>query len=166
MVEAGPWEIFDEASLVECYDQSVAFVYRYASRLTGNDRPRTDDLVQEVYLHLVRAARAGTVSTVGIGWLVTSVRHRFLDRLRGDQREERRLRLAWSAPDHGQGDDGTDPPDFSRLSDRERMALMLRYIDDLPVIEVAAVMGDSVHATESLLARARRRIRTQEVRDA
>ena len=37
---------------------------------------------------------------------------------------------------------------------------MLRYVDDLPVPEVAAVLGRSVHATETLLVRARRAFRT------
>ena len=37
------------------------------------------------------------------------------------------------------------------------MALALRYVEDLEVAEVASAMGRSVRATESLLARARRR---------
>jgi RNA polymerase sigma-70 factor (ECF subfamily) len=162
MVELGPWTITDEASLVACYDQSVAAVYRSASRLVGSDRARTDDLVQEVYLHLVRAVRSGAVQSVGIGWLITSTRHRFLDRLRGEQREERRLRLVEPLPEDPQA----EVRGLADLPDRERAALVLRYIDDLPVAEVADAMGLSVHATESLLARARRRLRTQEVRDA
>jgi RNA polymerase sigma-70 factor (ECF subfamily) len=37
--------------------------------------------------------------------------------------------------------------------------LSLRYLDDLTVPEVADALGRSVHATESLLARARRAFR-------
>ena len=162
MVEMGPWTVTDEVSLVACYDQSVGHVYRYASRLTGNDRARTDDLVQEVYLGLVRLTRDGSVHTVGVGWLCTSARHRFLDWMRGAQREERRLRLVQPVA----SDDPTDVPGLAGLPDRERVALVLRYLDDLPVAEVAAELGSTVHAAESLLARARRRMRTQEVRDA
>jgi RNA polymerase sigma-70 factor (ECF subfamily) len=162
MVDAGPWSVVDEESLVECYDESVATVYRYASRLTGNDRARTDDLVQEVYLQLVRAARDGTVRSVGMGWLITSVRHRFLDRIRAERREERRLQLVEQLPDA----ERLDVPGLASLPDRERVALVLRYLDDLPVATVADELGMSLHATESLLARARRRMRTQEVRDA
>jgi RNA polymerase sigma-70 factor (ECF subfamily) len=163
MVNAGPWELRDEISLIACYDQSVARVYRYASRLTGNDRARTDDLVQEVYLGLVRAVRDGAFDTVGMGWLYTTVRHRFLDRLRGDHREERRLRLVASTPAH---EIEVDTPELASLPDRERAALVLRYLDDMSVAQVAEEMGLTVHATESLLARARRRVRMQEVRDA
>jgi RNA polymerase sigma-70 factor (ECF subfamily) len=173
MVEIGPWSVTDEASLVACYDQSVSHVYRYASRLTGNDRARTDDLVQDVYLGLVKSARAG-MGEVGMGWLITAVRHRFLDRVRREQREERRLRLIVSPVDPT----AVEVPGLADLPDRERAALVLRYLDDMSVPEVADEMGLSVHATESLLARARRRMRLrtpghtpghtpgQEVRDA
>jgi len=161
MVDAGPWTLTDEASLVECYDQSVREVYRAASRLTGGDRARADDLVQEVYLGLVRAARLGTQTQVGLGWLLTTVRHRFLDRLRTEGRDDRRLELVWMAPE-----EPVDAVDLSGLPERERTVLVLRYLDDLPVAEVASLMGQSVHATESLLARARNRARLQEKPDA
>jgi DNA-directed RNA polymerase specialized sigma24 family protein len=42
------------------------------------------------------------------------------------------------------------------LSAEHRLALMLRYLDGLPVIDVARSLDRSVAATESLLARARR----------
>jgi len=42
-----------------------------------------------------------------------------------------------------------------RLGTHHRAALTLRYLDDLPVPEVAALLGRSLHATEALLVRAR-----------
>jgi RNA polymerase sigma-70 factor (ECF subfamily) len=41
------------------------------------------------------------------------------------------------------------------LSTNHRLALILRYVDDLPVAEVAKEIGKSVRATESILTRAR-----------
>ncbi|MDT9151321.1 sigma-70 region 4 domain-containing protein, partial [Escherichia coli] len=41
------------------------------------------------------------------------------------------------------------------LKPQHRVALLLRYVDDLPVAEVARLLGKSVRATESLLVRAR-----------
>lgn len=40
----------------------------------------------------------------------------------------------------------------------QRVALVMRYIDDLPVQEVADQIGRSLAATESLLARGRRQL--------
>ena len=45
---------------------------------------------------------------------------------------------------------------MAALPSDQRAALMLRFLDDLPVKEVAAVIGRSEDATESLIRRARR----------
>ena len=44
---------------------------------------------------------------------------------------------------------------LGRLGDHHRAALTLRYVDGLPVPEVAELLGRTVHATEALLVRAR-----------
>ena len=41
------------------------------------------------------------------------------------------------------------------LGPHHRVALTLRYVDGLPVPEVAEILGRTVHATEALLVRAR-----------
>lgn len=46
-----------------------------------------------------------------------------------------------------------------RLSVPQRLALTLRYLDGLPVPEVAGHLGRSVHATEALLVGARSALR-------
>ena len=48
---------------------------------------------------------------------------------------------------------------LAALPPLQRAALVLRYGDDLPVGEVARIVGKSVHATESLLARGRSALR-------
>ena len=48
---------------------------------------------------------------------------------------------------------------LARLPDDQRVALILRYVDDLTVADVANELGRSVRATESLLVRARRTLR-------
>jgi RNA polymerase sigma-70 factor (ECF subfamily) len=119
-------------------------------------------------LALLRAAQDRSVGEVTIGWLITVVRRRHVDRLRSAAREERRLRLVETLADGTAEaqEPGVVPEKISALSDRERTAITLRYVDDLPVAEVAGEMGISVRAAESLLARARSRIRDAEVRDA
>lgn len=46
-----------------------------------------------------------------------------------------------------------------RLSGPHRAALTLRYLDGLPVAEVADCLGRTVHATETLLMRAKAALR-------
>lgn len=140
-----------------CYRATVAEVFRYASMLCGSDRARAEDLVQDAFLGLVRRVRGGERVEVSVGYLMVAVRHRFLDDVKQRAREQRRLELvATSGP--------PDPPgpigELAGLSERERTAMVLRFVDDLPVAGVAEAMGISTRAAESLLARAARRLRS------
>ena len=80
---------------------------------------------------------------------------------RRQEREERKLRLV-----HDEADDVVDDWDatvdasvaqgvLATLGPHHRSALTLRYLDGLPVPEVAEAIGRTVHATEALLVRAR-----------
>lgn len=159
------WAVARESEFLAYYDAHSVESFRYAMRLTG-DRSRAEDLVQDAFLGLLRQVKGGTVTEVGPGWIMVAIRHRFLDLIRADGREERRLRLVSSDPIGVDADAGAgDPLAGSSLSDRERAALTLRYVDGLPVAEVAAALATTVRATESLLMRAKARARA-EVRDA
>jgi len=143
---------------------AVPELYRYASRLTGGDRWLAEDLVQEACLALVRQRQVEPSYRFTTGWLIVVVRRRYLDHLRKARREERRLSLAH------EGDTSLADADWSAVSATDalallgelpadqRVALVLRYVDDLPVQEVADLMERSLAATESLLARGRRQL--------
>lgn len=144
------------------YDIAFPEVYRSAARLTGGDRQAAEDLVQDAFVRLVRSARAGDVSAVGVGWLVTAMRRLHLDRVRSGERERRRLRLVAESA-NGVASPSDDDVDVDTLldglSERERCALVLRYVEGLAVPEIADLMDSTVHATESLLQRAKRKAR-------
>lgn len=132
-------------------------------RLTGGKSSAAEDLVHDAYLAMVRTWQNGRVGEMQTGQLIVTIRHLFLNKLRDEGREERRLRLVYSAQAP------IDEPAVSsvdellkELPDRHRAALILRYVDDLSVGEVAASLGLSVHATESLLARARDQVRKRQ----
>lgn len=160
------WAVDTEQGLIRCYDATFEDVYRYAARLAGS-RPAAEDLTQEVYVRLVRAARAGSVTTVGTGWLITTLRHLFIDRTRSAKSELARLTLVVGGAVDGPVDEPAAPNHASwlvGLSDRERAALVFRYVDDLSVGDVARLLGSSVRATESLLQRAKRRVQHNHAR--
>ena len=161
----GPtWDVRTEQGYMACYRATFHEVYRYAAMLCGSDRAAAEDLVHDVYLTTLKAVRRGAVSEVSVGYLTTAARHRFLDRVRSSQREERRLRLVSSTPEPDEV--AVVPPQLRDLPDRERAILVLRYVDDLTMAESAAALGLSLSAAESLAARAMRRLRRQEARDA
>ena len=147
------------------YRSSVGEVHRYLSRLTGGDRALTEDLTQEAFLALAREVGSGRVGDVGVGWLLVVARRKFLDHLRRQRRESSRIERAAvgvvrdaGEPDWSAVDPGEALGMLGRLGQDQRVALVLRYVDDLPVAEVAALLDRSVPATESLLARARREL--------
>lgn len=160
VVEGELHDVSSEAGMLAFYDVAFDHVYRSAARLTWGDRSAAEDLVQDAFVRLVRSVRSGGLTTVGIGWMITTVRRLHIDGLRANDREQRRLRVVPAPP--------TPPAATTRnetlsmldgLNDRERAAIILRYVDDLTVAEVAELMGDSVRATESLLQRAKRKVR-------
>ena len=145
--------------LVAFYDDNVEEIYRAALRLTRYDRVQAEDLVQDTFVRLVRAARSGHVTRVGIGWMMTTLRRRHFDTLRSTRRERRRHRLFRQEQTHLPV--FTEQPGslelLDGLSKREQSALVLRYVDNLPVADVAHAMHTTIRATESLLQRAKKK---------
>jgi RNA polymerase sigma-70 factor (ECF subfamily) len=103
----------------------------------------------------------GKVPAISVAWLVGVARHKLVDHWRRQAREERRL--AAVAPQPQSSDDPWDAvldeararEVLERLGAHHRVALTLRYVDDLSVRDVAAHLDRTVHATEALLVRAR-----------
>ncbi len=150
--------------LLAVLDAELGNVFAFITRRCG-DRALAEDLTSDVVLRAVRETkRSGSVVTPA--WLMTVARNRLVDHWRSKAREDRRLRVAWSNPDADEwADDGSplEPAVVNQvmrtLPPGYQAVLSLRYLDDLTVPDVADVLGRSVHATESLLARARRAFR-------
>jgi RNA polymerase sigma-70 factor (ECF subfamily) len=153
--------------LLGLYDQALPQVYGYlAARV--RDRALAEDLTAETFLAAVHAVKERKVPDVSVPWLVTVARNKLVDHWRRAAREERSLRLA-DDPDALIVDDDTDAR-FDRQRTREvlaalgphhRAALTLRYLDGLPVADVAKHLDRTVHATEALLVRARHAFRAR-----
>jgi RNA polymerase sigma-70 factor, ECF subfamily len=147
-------------ALLELYDAALPEVYGYLLSRCGS-RTVAEDLTAETFLAAVAAQGKPDPPDISIAWLIGTARHKLVDHWRREEREERSLRLL----DAG-GRDVEDPWDeqleaeharrvLHDLGAHHRIALTLRYLDGLPVPEVAHVMGRTLHATEALLVRAR-----------
>jgi RNA polymerase sigma-70 factor (ECF subfamily) len=146
-----------DPGLLSLYDRALPEVYGYLLARCGQ-RALAEDLTAETFLAAVRAEADGGGPTT-VPWLIGTARHKLVDHWRRREREERGLRLL-------DGGDTEDPWDaeldalraaevLDRLTPAHRAALTLRYLDDLPVPQVAALLGRTLHATEALLVRAR-----------
>ena len=132
------------------------------------DPTLVEDLLGETLLAAAAQLRRAPDTALSTAWLLTVAHHKYVDEVRRSVREDRRVRTAGAHLDvAGTGDD--DFPSATRertlaalasLPTAQRGVLVLHYVDELPVAEVADAIGRSLHATESLLARARKAFRT------
>jgi RNA polymerase sigma factor (sigma-70 family) len=166
------WEISTEAGFMACYRATFREVYAYAGMLGGRDRASVEDVVQDVYTAALRRARDGELKSVSIGYFIIATRRRSIDAWRSSDREKRRLQLvtgglaADTDDQAGQPSTSLPAPMLDVLSERERAAVILRFVDDLTVAQVATELGVSTRAAESTLSRALARLRRGDVRHA
>lgn len=152
--------------LLELYDVSLPQVYGYLISRCGQVQ-LAEDLTAQTFLAAVAAVRRDPGTAVSAPWLVAVARNKLVDHWRRRAREERGLADVAADGRAGPTDAATDDPWDERLdamrarevlaglSPHHRAVLTLRYLDDLPVPEVALLMDRTVHATEGLLVRAR-----------
>lgn len=111
----------------------------------------------------VAALKRPDPPSVSVPWLIGVARHKLVDHWRRCERERRGF--AAVGPDQPE-----DPWDelldtnaaysaLARLTGPQRAALSLRYLDGLPVAEIADHLDRTVQGTETLLVRARAALR-------
>jgi RNA polymerase sigma-70 factor (ECF subfamily) len=146
--------------LLDLYDTALPVVFGYLRPRCG-DAAVAEDLAAETFLAACDATLHDRVDLVTVAWLIGIARHKLVDHWRREARHERRLRAVADIVE-----DVDDPWDttidaatieevLALLSAVNRSALTLRYLDGLPVPEVAELLGRTVPATDQVLARAR-----------
>jgi RNA polymerase sigma-70 factor, ECF subfamily len=146
--------------LLKLYDGALPHVYGYLLARCGNTGV-AEDLTAESFLAAVDAVRKPGAPPPSVPWLIGVARHKLADHWRRVEREQRGLRVLDGEPERAD-----DPWDtvvdrirarevLEQLGAHHRAALTLRYLDGLPVPEVARHLDRTVHATEALLVRAR-----------
>ena len=144
--------------LEEAYLRSAPAGLRHAYFLTG-DRDQAQDRVQDAFVRLgARFRHRRPIDDVD-AYLRRTIVNLFSSTLR-----RRRTERSWLAKQYGAEPataPGSDPADrdemwqaLQSLPDRQRAAVVLRYYEDLPERDAAAVLGCSSRALNSLIARA------------
>ena len=115
----------------------------------------------EALLAAAHRYRDGEADAVTVPWIMGVARHKLLEHWRRSEREQVRLRILWGSREASLASWTEQASPERALGVLRRMApihqavLALRYVDDLPVADVARELGRSLHATESLLTRAK-----------
>lgn len=146
--------------LVELYDDAVGEVYVYLARRCESTTV-AEELTSETFLAAADAVVRRPPPDLTVAWLIGIARHKLADHWRRREREQRLLVAVDAQP---AADDDIWEIELDRivahevlaeLGDHHRGALTLRYVDGLPVRDVAAHLGRTEKATEVLLVRAR-----------
>lgn len=153
-------------ALLALYDRALPEVYGYLLRRCG-DEGTAEDLTSETFMAAVDGVNRGRIPDLTVAWLIGVARHKLVDHWRRKEREERKLKAVES--------DAREPEDdwdvevdavvarevLAQLGPHHQAALTLRYLDGLPVPEVAGHLGRTIHATEALLVRAKKAFREE-----
>ena len=155
----------DPAAFEALLDVSLPRLYGYFLARVNGDQSVAEDLMQESYLAALRELRRGVAVAAPMPWLLGIARHKLIDHYAAKRRGFQRT-TEW---DDEVAETFAEPTDdiaavadreqvaaaLDKLPDAQRLAITLRYLDDLSVPEIATATGRSVHAVESLLARGR-----------
>ena len=156
----------DSAAVREMVARKLPRLLALAARILG-DRMEAEDIAQEAFLRIWRqAGRWETGRARFDTWLYGIALNLCRDKLRRRQ-DVYAAELPETADPGPLPDGGLHDGDKIRmvesalaaLPERQREAVVLQYYEELSNIQAAAVMGISVEALESLLARARRNMR-------
>jgi RNA polymerase sigma-70 factor (ECF subfamily) len=148
------------------YRLALPQVYGYLLPRCGS-AALAEDLTSETFLAAVNANRQGRLSEVSTAWLVGVARHKLVDYWRRLEREQRSLAAAEASAAEVDDpwvewlDTEAAYAALAQLPISQRAALTLRYLDGLPVADVAEHLGRTLHGTETLLARSRAALRRQ-----
>ena len=156
-------------SFTELVSRHVDALHAYAYRLSGN--PSTaDDLVQETWVKVWTHAGSYKVGRVKLStWLHTVLHNKFIDHVRKQSkfsRSEDYADLALQAPASFEPEQQSLQQDtideFAQLlaPENQRAALLLVHRQGFSIGETAEILNLSSTATQSLLARGRRTIRS------
>ena len=152
----------DDARFRDWYDATMPRVYRYLVARCAGDIHLAEELTQQTFVQAIRHRHRFDGRSDVVTWLIAIARSRLVDHHRRHVREARRQDRLFHR-EHGTEDAPWRAAEAHRaveaalaqLPADHRIALLFRYLDGMSVREVAATLGRSEKAAESLIARAR-----------
>ncbi len=147
------------------YDRALPAVFGYL-RTRLADPSRVEDVTQEVFMAITRQWPLPATVRDEVAFAVGVARHKLIDEYRRqDQHVKRTKRYAATQSASAAARRDTAAVEvrvhwaLASVPAAQRAALVLRYVDELPVKEVAKAIGKGRRATESLLVRGTKSLR-------
>ena len=152
----------DEDAAHEFFDRYAARIRRFIANSLGREAAEADDVLQETFIALADALPFFRGDSSLFTFACAIAHRKVLSLIRTNARRARLMRAAPIPEDSTLQDAGADR-EFSRglaeLRSEYREVLLLKYVEEVSVAEIARILRISEHAVESRLARARKRLR-------
>jgi RNA polymerase sigma factor (sigma-70 family) len=153
-----------EAAFAELVRRHVDLVHSAAFRML-NDPYLAKDVTQGVFIALAKDAGKLTDHPVLAGWLHRTARNIAAQTIRTEVRRRRREKEAAAMNEEPETDASWKEiaphldAALTELSDADRDAVLLRYFENKPAQEMAAILGISAEAAQKRVSRAVERLR-------
>lgn len=155
-----------QAAFAELVRRYLDFVYSVCRRQLG-DPEMAQDVTQTVFLILAAKADSLKPGTVLSAWLFRVAHHACRNALRVEARRRHYERKAGADMQTGASGAGQTGPAveaglddaLAKLSESDREAVLLRYVEEMSLDEVAAALGVSSAAAHKRVSRALERLR-------
>jgi RNA polymerase sigma factor (sigma-70 family) len=157
-----------ETAFATLVSRHLDMVYATALRHAGNHH-QAQEIAQAVFVILARKARSLSPKTVLAGWLFQTARLTAANYMRAEIRRARREQEAYMQSNPNPGEDSGEAwgqiiPLLNELvgglREKERNAIVLRFLQGKEYKEVAAAMGGSEAAAQMRVSRALEKLRT------
>lgn len=157
----------EPAAVRRLLDDAGPVVYGYVYARVGGDEQVAADIVQDTFVEAVKGAGTYRGDAAVSTWLCAIASRRLARHYEAERRqaEARRGLQVVPAPERELTDEIVQRDEvvraLGRLSPDHRQVLVLRYLDGLPVGDVAERLGRSRVQVQSLLQRARNALRVE-----
>ena len=152
----------DEDAAHEFFDRFSARIRRFIANSLGSAADEADDILQETFIALADALPFFRGDSSLFTFACAIAHRKVLSFIRTNARRARLLRAAPTTQDvtpHNAGADREFSRALAELRPEYREVLLLKYVEEVGVSEIARILRLSEHAVESRLARARNALR-------
>ncbi len=152
----------DEDAAHEFFDRYSARIRRFIANSLGRDADEADDILQETFISLADALPFFRGDSSLFTFACAIAHRKVLSFIRINARRARLIRAAPIAGDANPQPAGADREfrhALAELRPEYREVLLLKYVEEVGVSEIARILRLSDHAVESRLARARKALR-------
>jgi RNA polymerase sigma factor (sigma-70 family) len=152
----------DQDAAHEFFDRYAARIRRFIASSLAASAADADDVLQETFIALAEALPFFRGDSSLFTFACAIAHRKVLSLIRTNARRARLMRSAPIADQSTSTDPGPDR-EFSRalaeLKPEHRQVLLLKYVEEIGVTEIARILRLGEHAVESRLARARKALR-------